>query len=367
MDLAPKEVVNLITGDINALEHFRIRAQARRLFTPAISQSAHESVLIVEVTRDCNLRCLHCCFDYGGRQKLALEFFSCLTAQVNLSELVLSGGEPLLHHQIFSLIELSLSRAPKVSLVTNGTVQYPPALRKLADGGATLVISLDGARAETHDRLRGAGVFNLAIGTALQFRALSPNLELSFTCNRRNLHEIPQMFDLAYSLGASKINFRPVYAPVGSKWESLSLDQADFNRAWLELVDLTVAHRRKIQVKNIALMFDNVRFGQRQICGAGKHLFFLQADRRLSPCRYWSKTHSIKLDLATMVKVINGADAFPSRPAPATTDICQACIWRAICAGGCLAQSCAMDDARGYCYHEIYKYILNKILINEVV
>lgn len=345
-----------------------VRAEARGLLSPPAHRFSTHRVLITELTRRCNLRCAHCGFGYGGSSgDLDLDLHDRVTAASAVPlDLVLSGGEPLLHPRVETFLQLSLERAGKVTLVTNGTVWRPKPLRQLAEGGGTLVISLDGAGAECHDNIRGPGAFGRAVRTAEAFRALSPCLELSFTLHRGNVSEILGMFALARRLGAAVLNVRALYGPPGSACEDMALDQVAHTETWKQIIDLAVAHLGAIRIKNVELMFDNVRFGQRQPCGAGRDLFFLHADGRLAPCRYLSATHSVMLDPAVVTRVVAGTIPFP-RSVLAYPNPCRSCEWQAICAGGCLAQSCALEGTQGYCYREIYQYTLRKCLRNEVV
>jgi MoaA/NifB/PqqE/SkfB family radical SAM enzyme len=58
-------------------------------------------------------------------------------------------------------------------------------------------ISLDGATAETHDRVRGKGAFNKAIETVKLLQASGLEITLMFTLQGNNMPDIPQLIELA--------------------------------------------------------------------------------------------------------------------------------------------------------------------------
>jgi len=121
--------------------------------------------------------------------------------------LILSGGEPLLRPDIFQLARHAVSRGLRVALATNGTLLTPEIADEIAAAGIGRVsISLDGASAEMHDRIRGPGSFGAAMQGAENLRG-KVDFQINFTITRRSQFEIPAAFDLAQRLGAKALHF----------------------------------------------------------------------------------------------------------------------------------------------------------------
>src|SRR5690606_19116770 len=85
-----------------------------------------------------------------------------------------------------------------VHLVTNGTLLTEERTRELIDLGVTsLMISLDGATAETNDRIRVLGRFdrvvaNVAAAVALRARRKADlRIGISTVAGASNVHELP--------------------------------------------------------------------------------------------------------------------------------------------------------------------------------
>ena len=86
--------------------------------------------LVLLITARCNLHCYMCCFrnpqcpipSRRSFQDMTLELFGqILDTYLRAIVVVLSGGEPLAHPQIFEMIHLAHTRRLKVQIPTNGT------------------------------------------------------------------------------------------------------------------------------------------------------------------------------------------------------------------------------------------------------
>ncbi len=167
-----------------------------------------------EVTKGCNLRCIHC-------RATATELSSPLdlpTAQgLNLIEqvskyalpiLILSGGEPLFRADIFALARFATDRGLRVALATNGTLVTKEVARQIVDAGVRRVsISLDGAQAATHDAFRGLpGAFDAALKGFRNLQELGMSLQINMTIARHNAHELPEVLEMAKSIGADALH-----------------------------------------------------------------------------------------------------------------------------------------------------------------
>src|SRR5512142_1525692 len=124
-----------------------------------------------EVTKGCNLRCIHCratATELSSPDDLPTEKALAIIDQIAARYspiLVLSGGEPLFRRDIFQLARYATDRGLRVALATNGTQVTPEVAQKIMDAGVRRVsISIDGADAATHDAFRAIpGAFHAAL------------------------------------------------------------------------------------------------------------------------------------------------------------------------------------------------------------
>jgi len=200
-------------------------------------------VVVWNVGRRCNLRCIHCYsqsrdVDYGGELNHAegLALIDDL-AGFGVPVILFSGGEPLLRPDILELIEHARARGVRAVLSTNGTLITPEsAVRLKAAGVAYVGVSLDGMR-ETHDGFRGVeGAFDLAMRGIRTCLAEGIKVGLRFTISSRNVQDIGAVFDLVAAEGIPRICFyHLVYTGRGSVLAAGDLSRAE-SRAAVDLI-----------------------------------------------------------------------------------------------------------------------------------
>ena len=167
-----------------------------------------------EVTKGCNLRCVHCratATELSSPSDLstakALGIIDQIAAAAN-PILVLSGGEPLFRSDIFQLARYATDQGLRVALATNGTLVTKEVARMIVDAGVKRVsISLDGADSATHDTFRGIpGAFDAAVQGLKNLKTLGMSVQINMTIARHNAHQLPQVLELAKSLGADALH-----------------------------------------------------------------------------------------------------------------------------------------------------------------
>jgi AdoMet-dependent heme synthase len=167
-----------------------------------------------EVTKGCNLRCIHCrasATELSSPSDLstatALGIIDQIAAAGN-PILVLSGGEPLYRSDIFQLARYGTDRGLRVALATNGTLVTREVARMIVDSGVRRVsISLDGADALTHDTFRGIpGAFDAAVQALRNLKALGMSVQINMTIARHNARQLPEVLELAKRLGADALH-----------------------------------------------------------------------------------------------------------------------------------------------------------------
>jgi len=125
--------------------------------------------VIWDVTYACPLRCTHCYSESGRRASRQLSHDDMLRvadALVSLrpAGIALAGGEPLLVRGIFEVAERMSRTGTAVTLYTSGWCLEPWMVEDIVKVFSRVVVSVDGATPEVHDRIRGkAGSFERAM------------------------------------------------------------------------------------------------------------------------------------------------------------------------------------------------------------
>jgi AdoMet-dependent heme synthase len=167
-----------------------------------------------EVTKGCNLRCIHCratATELSSPTDLptsrALDIIDQIAAHSN-PILVLSGGEPLYRSDIFQLATYARDKGLRVALATNGTLVTKEVARMISDSGIKRVsISLDGADALTHDSFRGIpGAFEAALHGFRNLKDVGMSVQINMTIARHNADQLPRVLELAKTVGADALH-----------------------------------------------------------------------------------------------------------------------------------------------------------------
>lgn len=180
------------------------------------------SSVIFELTRKCNLQCKHCCINadntlYEGTDLDTSSIIRILSnfIEINPYKITLTGGEPLLRKDFFSILKyLRKKYNGKISVMTNGTLIDKDNVKKLVKYINQIDISLDGIDEETCSLIRGKGVFEKVLKAVNLLKENDfNNISLSITIGDKNMDWEEKFLELN-----SFLNTRPIirsFTPVG--------------------------------------------------------------------------------------------------------------------------------------------------------
>lgn len=220
---AEREAVEGLVMDLATRGYLRMDGRLAAAFIDKEPPSDHllgPLAVHLEVIGACNLTCTHC---FAGElprnhHPLKLAEMDGLFAQLaglGSFRLGLTGGEPLMRKDLLDILDSATGHGLHPCLTTNGLLLDERLAREL--GRRELVwlnVSLEGARAETNDAIRGAGVFDRVLDK-LSLLGRHARFTLAFTLTRNNLAEVEACVELARRVGAHTAVFRPLY-PVGT-------------------------------------------------------------------------------------------------------------------------------------------------------
>lgn len=181
-----------------------------------LAKSAKERrpVVVWNLTRTCNLRCIHCYTDSDAKKypgeletEQALRVIEDL-AQYKIPSLLLSGGEPLLRHDFWILLEAAAKAGIRCVLSTNATLIDPPTAKRLKESGLLYVgASLDGI-GEVHNKFRGRDwAFEKAVQGIRNCKAEGIKISLRITLTRHNVDELDRYFEFIQKEDIERVCF----------------------------------------------------------------------------------------------------------------------------------------------------------------
>lgn len=181
---------------------------------------ARRPIVVWNITRTCNLRCIHCYSDSASQSYAGeLSWEQCQSviddlAAYGVPGLLLSGGEPLAHPRIFDIARYAKSKGLRLTLSTNGTLITPEKAAILKEIGFAYVgISLDGI-GKTHDHFRGReGAFALSVQAFRNCRAVDQRVGLRLTLTKHTIGDLDAILHFIEEENIDRVCF---YHLVGS-------------------------------------------------------------------------------------------------------------------------------------------------------
>ena len=247
-------ISKLYCGTVEASDPIRYGRDSARLPSHLLQFSKDKKPVVVwNVTRRCNLDCLHCyakADPKGAPAELTTEEgFALLEdlASFGVPVVLFSGGEPLMRPDLTELIKKAVGLGMRAVVSTNGTLITKAKARELKTLGLSYVgISLDGLE-EVNDRFRKKeGAYAAALKGIENCQEAGLKVGLRFTINRRNAGEVAKLFDLMWERRIPRICFyHLVYSGRGSELIEEALEPQETRRIVDLILDRTKElHRR---------------------------------------------------------------------------------------------------------------------------
>jgi radical SAM protein with 4Fe4S-binding SPASM domain len=183
----------------------------------AVAKSARERrpIVVWNLTRTCNLKCVHCYTDSDAvKYPDELDTEQCKAvlrdlAAFKVPAVLFSGGEPLARKDLFELATYARSLDLHVVASTNGTLitrQVAEEFKRI--GFAYVGISLDSANAATHDEFRGVkGAFERTMKGFRNCVEVGQKVGLRLTLTQHTAQSLDKIFDFIEAQGIDRACF----------------------------------------------------------------------------------------------------------------------------------------------------------------
>ncbi|MFA4956390.1 MAG: 12,18-didecarboxysiroheme deacetylase [Candidatus Methanoperedens sp.] len=247
-------ISKLYCGTVEPSDALRYGRDSSKLPSHLLQFSKDKKPVVVwNMGRRCNLKCVHC---YA--QSKDIEYKDELTtaqgkeliddlAQFGAPVILFSGGEPTMRKDLPELAMYARSKGMRAVISTNGTLIDKKMAKVLKDIGLSYVgVSLDGMK-ETNDTFRGVkGAFDAALNGMRNCLAEGVKVGLRFTINKKNVMDIPAIFDLLEKEKIPRVCFyHLVYSGRGSKMVEDELSHEESRKTLDIIMDRTKALHEK--------------------------------------------------------------------------------------------------------------------------
>jgi len=253
----------------------------------------------IEPTTRCQLKCVMCpktvYADDWLIGDMSLSVYEKISRYFHLVQNIhLQGwGEPLLHSNLFDMIQIAKSENCKASLTTNGALLSHDVSEELIRKGVdTVAISIAGAMSNTHENIRRGSHFEQLIDNIrilanlkIKMRSKTPFLVLSFLMTKTNIEELAEAVSLAKDMGINEFvatNLDYVATKAQDDMKIFSCNKADIHFKNHIHMAKKRAHKLKMPFRDYPLELEEVI-----ICEMNPlHIVSLSFDGCISPCIY---------------------------------------------------------------------------------
>ena len=252
-------------------------------------------VVCINLTNRCNLRCIFC-FNDASRTQAGDELSAdeILRFLKNLRPylarrpmLALMGGEPLLARDRLLAVARGAGRRWEKLVSTNGLLVDDAFAHGARDAGLQVQVSVDGARAASHERIRGKETFSRATDAVGRLARAGAHTIMSMVAHRDNQGEIEAYLDLALRLGASEARVIPLKR-VGAGRDN-GLQMPDFRRLLRDTaraIQDRPERQRLLGRDYLCLLAQTCAHSYRRTtCGTASQTILLDADGTVYPCQ----------------------------------------------------------------------------------
>ncbi|MDD3487278.1 MAG: radical SAM protein [Candidatus Moranbacteria bacterium] len=260
----------------------------------------------IEITGRCNMSCQHCRAAHQPKQDMPIEQIVKIIRfarqfSPNYKEVILSGGEPLIHHDFADVLKQVRENGGEfITLTTNGsllTSEHLTLIKDLSFQRFVLSVSLDNLDPTKHDEFRAhKGAFPKAVDALrLVAECNLPNIVASMrsTIQATQINEMERMVIFAKEIGCKRVSFSAIH-PAGKAIERDDLWMSKEQKlAFIKEVyrlkklfpDLNVTTNDPLkcllrgksdQGQDGELVFDG--------CGAAAITFNVNSDGTMTPC-----------------------------------------------------------------------------------
>ena len=303
----------------------------------------------------CNCRCVMCDIWKGNNNVKQLEeedikkLLDSLR-RLNTKEVVMSGGEALMHPNFFRLCEIIKSQKINITLLSTGLL-LKKYVAEILTKTNEVIVSLDGSK-EIHDKIRNIPNAYYKLKEGVQdLKRLNPNFRVTARCviQKENYKDFPNIVDAAKEIGLDQISFLTADVTTDAfnrpeLWDDqkageVKLSREEVGRLKEVIESLINSHSSDFKTKFIAESPDKIRrfyhyyaayhgiseFPEMR-CNAPWVSAVIEADGSVRPCFFHEAIGDIRE--ASLADIINSEKSISFRKNldVRTNEICKKCV-----------------------------------------
>lgn len=245
--------------------------------------------LELEITRECNQKCIHCYNESGRDISLNIKTLDNLIKEFREyggQTIKISGGEPLAYQYILDFLENARKHGTRhIELNTNGSLVDKIGAGILTTYINTFNVSLHASNSSLFSKITNSNNFNDVLKAIEQLKNQGTEVIINFTIMKENIKDISPLFALVKNLDINKIKFnRLINAGYGSKLEKVSDDDIQILRK--EISELSGHFNIKLERSELYTQTYSIGLEKAKYhgCEAFRNKAYIDAFGNVMPC-----------------------------------------------------------------------------------
>jgi radical SAM protein with 4Fe4S-binding SPASM domain len=239
-----------------------------------------------------------------------------------------------------------------LTLETNGSLVRKSLFEHLSGNPCHIAVTLDGAKPDTHNKIRGSTKsWNHAIQALTAANGFTNvTTQITFNISKRSKSEVADIYELGRDLGVNRIKMNPVFCIKPQQTKNAS-------EFYCEASDFIEIAERFVKVDNNKYPFDvhfalppallpePLRFEPRQChCCRVNHVLGILCDGSIRPCHGFLDHDAFQLgsiwDPYNLETILLRLSDLPGADPRQLRGVCARCALAPFCGGYCRAQAC---------------------------
>lgn len=317
--------------------------------------------VLLEVTHRCPLQCPYCSnpveLDRAGTELTTAEWKKVLTelAEIGVLQIHFSGGEPTARKDLVELVRHATDVGLYTNLITSAVLLARDKLRELAEAGLCHVqISFQGTEPVLADRVAGfKGAHNKKIEAAKWTRELDLPLTVNAVMHRQNLHQLPEIIQMAVELDADRLEVANVqyYGWALKNRAALMPTVAQLDETTRVVEEAREHLKGQLAIDYVVPDYYALR-PKKCMGGWGRQFFNISPAGKILPCHAAESITGLEFESVrsnhSIAWIWQNSEAFNRYRGTAwMPEPCKSCEFREVDFGGCRCQAFALTGNAG--------------------
>ena len=336
---------------LNVLEQQRSKAEAFGI----------PLAVLAELTHRCPLQCPYCSnpieLDRARSELTTEEWKKVLSelAELGVLQVHFSGGEPTARKDLVELVKHANDVGLYTNLITSAVLLTREKLAELADAGLSHVqISFQGSEAASADRVAGLkDAHSKKIEVAKWTRELDLPLTVNAVMHRQNLHQLPDIIQMAVDLDADRLEVANVqyYGWALKNRAALMPSLAQIEETSRLVEDARTRLKGILAIDYVVPDYYALR-PKKCMGGWGRQFFNISPSGKILPCHAAESITGLQFESVrsnhSIAWIWQNSEAFNRyRGTGWMPEPCRSCEFREVDFGGCRCQAFALTGDAG--------------------